>query len=190
MLIIETERLLIRPLRTGDAPAVQVAKEEAWPELQMWMNWAYDDMKPLAALKDYIASRPPDNLWDAAIAFDRRDGGFAVMSGVHDKVEGGRFSTGYWAARAKRGMGYASETTNALIRYAFAHLGAQSVDICYYEGNTASRRVIDKLGFAYTHTVKGGHNRCSDGTPLDVHHFVMTDPSVLPPLAWRMVEEA
>ncbi len=184
-MLIETPRLLIRPPVLADVDAIQAAKEEAWPELQLWMNWAYDSQKPRAALADYIAGIPADTPWELAASFVRTDNSFAVMSGLHVGVarEG---TTGYWAARHNRGKGYATETTNALIRYAFEVLGVPAVTINYYADNAQSRRVIEKLGFTYTHTVTGGHNRCLDGTPLDVHHFVMKSPSVLPPLEWRV----
>lgn len=189
MSIIETENLYIRPIHSDYLDKIQIAKEEVWDDLQMWMNWAHDNMKPRAALDAYIDSLDKNNPWDAAVAFDRTDGKFAVMGGLHSGAQGaGDFSTGYWCARDKRGNGYATEMTNALIRHAFENLHARQVRISYYEGNAASRRVIDKLGFGYTHTVKGGHNRCSDGTPLDVHHFMMTDTAKLAPLKWRMIE--
>lgn len=190
--IIETPRLHIHPLRSAFVDEIHAAKMDAWHDLQMWMSWATDDMKPRAAMDSYIASLSPDNPWDAATAFCREDGRFAVMSGLHsDSIAAGAdYSTGYWCARDKRGKGYATETTNALIRYAFEVLNAGQIRISYYQDNMPSRRVIDKLGFTYTHTVAGGHKRCLDGTPLDVHHFVMTDPALLPPLDWRVMQAA
>lgn len=187
-MIIETPNLLIRPIARHDAPEVQAAKEEAWPELQRWMSWAYDHMLPLSALEDYIASRPPQNPWDAAIAIEKASGRFAVMSGVaKSDEEPGTCGTGYWTARAMRGKGYANEATNALTRHAFTHMGCRRMRIDYYEDNEPSRRIIEKLGFTFLRTVEGGHKRCLDGTPLDVHKFEMTDPAVLPPVEWRLV---
>ncbi len=188
-MVIETNRLLIKPLHRDHLDEIQTAKEEVWNDLQMWMKWARDDMKPRSALDTYMGMLDVNNPWDAAVAFARDDGRFAVMGGLHTGKHGdGDFSTGYWAANAQRGKGYATEMTNALIRHAFENLAARQVRICYYEGNAASRQIIDKLGFTYTHTDIGGHNRCSDGKPLDVLHFVMTDPAVLPPLKWRLIE--
>lgn len=188
-MIIETDHLMIRPLSLRDLEDVQVAKEESWHDLQMWMSWAHDHMLPRAQLADFIASRPPQHPWDAAIAREKRTGRFAVMSGVSpaSSAVAGDCSTGYWAARAMRGRGYATEATNALIRHAFASMGAKRVLIEYYQDNEPSRRVIEKLGFTFVRTKPAGHARCLDGTLLDVHTFEMTDPAVLPPLAWRLI---
>jgi ribosomal-protein-alanine N-acetyltransferase len=186
---IETGRLIIRPLRPEHVPEIQAAKEEVWGELQTWMSWAYDDQKPQSAMEAFAAGLHPEKPFDVAACFARDNGKFAVMGGIMDDGDG-VFATGYWCALSQRGKGYATEATNAAIRYAFDRLGARAVNINYYEGNDASRRVIEKLGFTFVRTDKGGHLRCSDGTPLDVHRFTMIDPSVLPPLDWRLVEGA
>lgn len=184
---IETDRLILRAPEMKDIPEIQAAKEEVWDELQMWMSWAYDNQKPQSAMEGFIQSLDPAKPFDVAACFAKDNGTFAVMGGIMDDGDG-VFATGYWCALSQRGKGYATEATNAAIRYAFAALDATRVNINYYEGNAASRRVIDKLGFTYVGTDKGGHLRCSDGVPLDVHRFTMTDPSVLPPLKWRVVE--
>lgn len=183
---IETSRLILRAPEMKDIPEIQTAKEEVWDELQMWMSWAYDHQKPQSAMEEFIQNIDPAKPFDIAACFAKDNGKFAVMGGIMDDG-GGVFSTGYWCARSQRGKGYATEATNAAIRYAFEALDAKRININYYEGNAASRRVIDKLGFTYVGTDKGGHLRCSDGAPLDVHRFTMTDPSVLPPLEWRVV---
>lgn len=186
---IETDRLIIRPVRLADVPEIQAAKEEVWAELQTWMSWAYDDQKPQSAMEGFIAGLSPARPFDVAACFAKDNGKFAVMGGIMDDGSG-VFATGYWCALSQRGKGYATEATNAAIRYAFEALDAKGVNINYYDGNDASRRVIEKLGFTYVRTDKGGHLRCSDGVPLDVHRFTMTDPAVLPPLVWRLVEGA
>lgn len=183
---IETERLLIKPLQLQFVPEIQAAKEEVWGELQTWMSWAYDDQKPQSAMEAFAASLNPARPFDVAACFARDNGKFAVMGGIMDDGDS-VFATGYWCALSQRGKGYATEATNAAIRYAFDALDAKRVNINYYEGNHNSRRVIEKLGFTFVGTDKGGHLRCADGVPLDVHRFTMTDPSVLPPLEWRLV---
>ena len=55
--------------------------------------------------------------------------------------------TGYWVRKAAQGQGFATEATNALLRYAFGALGMRRVGISHAAGNEASRRVVAKLGF-------------------------------------------
>lgn len=47
--------------------------------------------------------------------------------------------------------GYAPEATEAVIAYAFDRLGARGLVAGHHPGNGASRRVLEKLGFRYTH---------------------------------------
>jgi ribosomal-protein-alanine N-acetyltransferase len=49
------------------------------------------------------------------------------------------------------GKGLAEEAGRAVITYAFATLGAQGLFAGHHPGNAASRRVLEKLGFHYTH---------------------------------------
>ena len=42
---IVTPRLILRPPTLGDLDSIQTAKEEAWPDLQRWMTWAFDNQR-------------------------------------------------------------------------------------------------------------------------------------------------
>jgi hypothetical protein len=42
---IVTPRLILRPPTLGDLDSIQTAKEEAWPDLQRWMSWAFDKQR-------------------------------------------------------------------------------------------------------------------------------------------------
>ena len=49
---IVTPRLILRPPRLGDLDSIQTAKEEAWPDLQRWMTWAFDNQRSRQAMED------------------------------------------------------------------------------------------------------------------------------------------
>jgi RimJ/RimL family protein N-acetyltransferase len=56
--------------------------------------------------------------------------------------------TGFWVRKSAQGKGIATETANAMVRYAFEALGMQRVGLTHSSGNDASRRIAEKLGFA------------------------------------------
>lgn len=56
---------------------------------------------------------------------------------------------GYWLARRAQGQGYATEAARAALAARFAAGGGDVVS-GYFEGNVASARVLEKLGFAET----------------------------------------
>ena len=49
------------------------------------------------------------------------------------------------------GRGYALEASQAIIKYAFEHFGVAGLFAGHNPANEASRRVLEKLGFRFTH---------------------------------------
>lgn len=181
---IVTPRLLLRTRVMGDAVMIVEAMQPVWRELQMWMSWAYDGGNTVESVMENFIAKAADN--NFLIGLCRESGRFVISTGINPREDHpGQFETGYWVAKDFLGKGYATEATNAVIRYGFNVLAADSVYICHYEGNDPSRRVIEKLGFKKTGMRDTQHARCLDGTPLDVHEYVMEDPSVLPALEVR-----
>jgi RimJ/RimL family protein N-acetyltransferase len=61
------------------------------------------------------------------------------------------YEIGFHIGSAHWGHGYASEAARAVIAYAFATLGAAALFAGHHPANDASRRLLQKLGFRYTH---------------------------------------
>jgi RimJ/RimL family protein N-acetyltransferase len=59
-----------------------------------------------------------------------------------------RVNTGSWLGRDAQGRGLGTEMRAAALEFAFAHLGAEEAWSAAHEGNEASRRVSEKLGYA------------------------------------------
>ena len=182
---IVTPRLILRPPRLGDLDSMQTAKEEAWPDLQRWMSWAFDNQRSRQAMEDSIR-RTMDHQNQAGIA----------LAGFHQDQRGFRrpnrigsyrsrqdvYETGYWVSPKYGGQGMATEAANAAIRYAFGHLGAKAISIGYFDGNEPSRRIVEKLGFQKLRVAHKAATRCRDGTKLDRHEYILTSPDALPEL--------
>lgn len=183
---IETPRLIVRTPVMDDAPMIAAAMNDVWHNLQLWMSWSYDGANEVESIKKNFIARAEE--MDFLIGISKDSRAFVVSTGINPRAETlGQRETGYWVAKDFLGKGYATEATNAAIRYGFEALGAKSIYICHYEGNGASRRVIEKLGFTKTGVREKAHARCLDGTLLDVHDYVMDDPAVLPAMdvRWR-----
>jgi RimJ/RimL family protein N-acetyltransferase len=153
------------------------------------MAWAFDDQRPREALERSIR-RTLDFQSQAGIAlagFHRTSGDFVVRTALDPTDEVDVYETGYWVAPKHAGRGIATEAANAAIRYAFGHLGARAITIGFFDGNDASRRVVEKLGFQKLRVARRAATRCLDGTKLDRHEYILTSPDVLPDLdvSWR-----
>jgi ribosomal-protein-serine acetyltransferase len=181
---IVTPRLILRPPRLGDLDSIQAAKEEAWPDLQRWMTWAFDDQRSRQAMEDSIR-RTMDYQNQAGIAlagFHRTNGDFVVRTALDLTGEPDVYETGFWVAPKYAGQGMAREAANAAIRYAFGHLGAKAISIGYFDGNEPSRRIVEKLGFQKLRVAHNAATRCLDGTKLDRHEYILTSSVALPEL--------
>ncbi len=67
------------------------------------------------------------------------------------KSEEGLYEIGVHLRRTYWGQGYASEATRAVMEYGFNTLGVKALFAGHNPANAASRRVLEKLGFRYTH---------------------------------------
>jgi RimJ/RimL family protein N-acetyltransferase len=92
------------------------------------------------------------------------------------------YETGYWVSPQYAGQGMATEAANAAIRYAFGHLGAKAISIGYFDGNEASRRIVEKLGFEKLQVAHKAATRCLDNAKLDRHEYILSSPDTLPEL--------
>jgi ribosomal-protein-serine acetyltransferase len=181
---IVTPRLILRPPTLGDLDSIQIAKEEAWHDLQRWMSWAFDNQRSRQAMEDSIR-RTMDCQNEAGIAlagFHRINGDFVVRTALDLTDEQDVYETGYWVNPKYAGQGMATEAANAAIRYAFGHLDAKAISIGYFDGNEPSKRIVEKLGFQKLHVAHHGATRCLDGTKLDRHEYILKSPEALPQL--------
>jgi RimJ/RimL family protein N-acetyltransferase len=157
---IRTPRLEIRGTRPGDGAATMAALEETWAELHAWMRWAEDksqlsEERQELRIREVMAKailREEFNLVGVEVA----TGELVVWTGFHGLDWAARqCETGYWVRKSAQGRGFATEAAHALVRYAFGALGMRRVGIAHAAGNEASRRVIEKLGFAPEGVMRG-----------------------------------
>jgi RimJ/RimL family protein N-acetyltransferase len=75
-----------------------------------------------------------------------------------------RAEVGFLFAKAYWGQGYASEALGRVIAHAFHEVGLERLWARFHDGNDASRRLLERLGFAYegrlrAHVVRDGERR-------------------------------
>lgn len=145
MTIINTPRLRLRPWKDMDAPELyELARD---PRIGMLCGW-----KPYEGI---------DDAHEALSTFLAAPDSYAVTLGSTGELVGSialRIDTGspeatvadigYWIGVPYWGNGYATEAGNAIIERA-RDLGIKTIVLKYFDGNGASRRVSEKLGFAW-----------------------------------------
>jgi RimJ/RimL family protein N-acetyltransferase len=150
---IRTERLLLRPLRSGDAEPL-LAQFADW-EVIRWLGtppWPYTRDDALGFVARQL-SLPPAATGYLAITLGGALIG-AVEAGSRD-ASGGAASLrsptlGYWLAHPHWGRGYMTEAAGAYIARIFAETTIDTIYSGAFAGNEASLGVQDKLGFERT----------------------------------------
>ena len=80
------------------------------------------------------------------------DGEFVGCCGLRPyKLEEGIYELGVHLRSQYWGRGYAMEACRAVVEYAFQELGAAGLFAGHNPNNERSRRLLEKLGFRYTH---------------------------------------
>jgi RimJ/RimL family protein N-acetyltransferase len=180
---IECGPLTLRPVREPDAPRVAelvsqgVHAEEARP---FGIPWNLSENQPLESLQFYYrawgAFSP--KAWMMLLAVER-DG---VMIGSQDmKTENygvlRHAETGSWLALPYQGRGTGTLMRQAILSFAFDHLGAVEMRSSAWVDNATSHRVSEKCGY-----VTNGYRLLErDGVSVRHDDFVVTPQTFVRP---------
>ena len=141
-----TDRLVLRELRHEDARAVA---ERAGDRRVARFLIAVPTPYPPALAARWIAGRI--SWWPArgvTLAIARREEPDELLGTVSLRrfLRDRRAELGYWLGTDAWGFGYATEAAGALVDFGFRDLGLERIYAQVLEGNSASCRVLDKLG--------------------------------------------
>jgi len=118
--------------------------------------WDWPALKDREAAAEIVAGQIADMVegralyW--AVALGPRVIGSCDLSEI-DRHHG-RAELGFLFNRAFWGNGYAAEAMAAVVGVAFGPMGLERLWARFHAGNEASRRLLERLGFAYEGTLK------------------------------------
>lgn len=145
MTIIDTPRLHLRPWNDTDAPALyELARDPRIGTLCGWKPYECID-DAYEALSTFLAA--PDSYAVTLTSTGELVGSIALRVD-NASAETTIADIGYWIGTPYWGNGYATEAGRAIIDRA-RELGVETVILKYFDGNDASRRVSEKLGFVW-----------------------------------------
>lgn len=145
MTIIDTPRLRLRPWSDADASALfDLARDPRIGTLCGWKPFeCIDDAHE--ALSTVLAA--PDS-YAVTLASTGEIVGSIALRIDRDSPEARVADIGYWIGAPYWGKGYATEAGKAIIDRA-RELSVKTMVLKYFDGNDASRRVSEKLGFTW-----------------------------------------
>jgi len=144
--ILETDRLILRPLTEDDAPRIQ----ELFPHMEILrymaaaIPWPYPDDGAISFVRYCLAGMEREERFTWAIT---EKGGEDQLIGVIDlfphNLDDNR---GFWLGLPYQGKGYMIEAVAAVNDFAFDVLGIDCLILNNAEGNIGSHRVKEKSG--------------------------------------------
>lgn len=153
-LLLDTPRLLLRPLQPADAAAVHALHAD--PEAMRWWStppWT-DPAKAMALItQDQAALAAGDYI---RLGLQRRSDARLVglCSLFAFQLDSRRAETGYMLSRDCWGSGLMHEALQALLGYGFGVLDLNRVEADIDTRNSASERILRRLGFQLEGTLR------------------------------------
>jgi RimJ/RimL family protein N-acetyltransferase len=149
MTTIETNRLIVRPFRPDD-----------WRDLLAYLSlpeiYAFEPGDPVDAEQARALADDRSRgraFWAVDLRAERRMVGHLYFHRV-EPAELQTYELGYIFNPGDQGRGYATEAARALVGHAFAMMAAHRVVAHCNPANTASWRLLERIGF-----VREGHLR-------------------------------
>lgn len=171
--MIETERLILRPWRETDAAVLfkyasdpDIGPVAGWPPHTSIAN-SLEIIRTVFAAPETYAVILKDT--------DEPVGSCGIMfsDSLHSaEMQQGEAEIGYWIGKPYWGQGLIPEAVRALLSRCFVDLHLNTVWCGHYDGNTKSKRVIEKCGFKFHHTNKDIISPLGD--KRTEHFYIMT----------------
>lgn len=144
---LKTDRLVLRKMKVTDTDDMfEYAKLQKTTKYLTWRP--HKSREYTKEYLEYLGTRyKTGDFYDWAITLDGKmigTCGFTRFEPQNDLVEIGYVvNPEYW------GQGIATEAAKKVIEFGFRVLGVHRIEAKYMAGNTASRRVMEKLGMRY-----------------------------------------
>lgn len=165
---LETPRLILRPWEDADAPNLyEYAKDPAVGPIAGWPP--HTSVENSLEIIHGVLSEP-ETYAVVLRETGRAVGSIGIMFEGHGNAPIGATEAeiGYWIGVPYWGRGLIPEAVRELLRRCFEELGRTAVWCGYYDGNLKSKRVQEKCGFVYSHTVENAVSPMGD---LRTEHF-------------------
>jgi [ribosomal protein S5]-alanine N-acetyltransferase len=166
---LNTARLLLRPTDVADADrALEIQSDWNVTRMLSMANFPPD----LAEMRRWFAGHSQE--WLAGSAYRFTVAREARLVGVVDiaALNHGEGALGYWFDRAVWGLGYATEATRAIVKFAFDEIVLSRLRAGHASDNAVSARVLQRLGFQSVDRVQAWSR--SRGLAIIEYRYLLT----------------
>lgn len=169
MSVLVSERLILRPLWPGDAPALAAYRSD--PQVARYQGWELPYTLPDAQqlIAEMAGRIPGDEGW-VQIGLESRAEG-VLIGDVALNTSGQQAEIGVTLSAPMQGQGYATEALRALISHVFGSLNLEEVRAEIDPRNLAVERLLLTLGFRHTVTEYGSYLHRGEWTDNAVYRL-------------------
>jgi [ribosomal protein S5]-alanine N-acetyltransferase len=168
--VLETERLILRPLQEKDIQEVY----DNWasdPKVAKYTSWkAHQSINETAQFVNQVVSNYEDGLMDTWGIVSKSDSRLIGSGGyTPDSKKGGVCNIGYALSRPYWNQGLMTEAVKKMVEFGFSTLMPSRLQSYVYVEHEASQKVLKKVGFQFEGILR---NYClHHGKPTDVNMF-------------------
>ena len=183
---LEGQSVRLRQFRVDDLPSFQAYRAD--PELGRYQGWRPMSDAAATSFLTEMAAAPfctPGCWCQLAVANPGTDALIGDI-GLHLAADSQTLEIGFTLARAEQGRSLAFEAVSLALAVAFEHLPVQRVQAITDTRNTASVRLLQRLGFAHLATLEALFR----GEVCQEHHFEFWRPGGAQSVAAGVVERS
>ena len=147
--MLETDRLILRPLDKKDVDAIYAMRSDA--DVMRFIREP-QNRRESTDWVELVSSRWTEERIGFCAMLEKRSGVFVGWCGIWRLKEIGELEIGYAVAKEFWGKGLATEAAHAFLDYAFEKLNRGKIVAVARPENAASRRVMEKLGMSFVGT--------------------------------------
>jgi len=159
--ILQTSRLILRPLSLSDAPAIQ-RHFNNWNiirNLATVVPWPYPDDGAETFIKLQLEKTAAGKeIYQWALALQSADGEAIGNIRFDPSADNPKGNRGFWLAEPYWNQGLMTEAVVSVNDFAFHTLGIESFYVCNVVSNEASRRVKQKTGAEFVGYIELQHH--------------------------------
>ncbi len=166
MPILETERMILRPLTADERALFHLLHNDA--QVMRYVSDPMDAARIDARFDERLAHFDKTReAWLALVIVEKESGSSVGVTGFLSRWQPYRQAElGFLLHPAYQGRGYGRESTQAVLRFIFERCGYHKATATVTEGNEASFGLLRKLGFRHEGTLRDnfrlGERWCHD----------------------------
>ncbi|MCD2137321.1 GNAT family N-acetyltransferase [Salinicoccus halitifaciens] len=167
---LETQRLILRPVTLEDAQDMhEYASDEETTYYVFERHKSHADTEK--AIVEYFLERPLGKY-----GIELKDSGKMIGTiELRRKTEDSRGIIGYTLNKAHHGKGYMTEAAEAILKLGFEVLGLDCIAAMFDERNTASGKVLERLGMRKEGVLRHVHKWKQGEYFNDVYYSILKD---------------